>query len=234
MQTAQRNSLELLRWMMVASLALPVALFAFASYVSYGATYDEADREISRSLDVAHEHALKVFETIDRSLSEIEEIIRGLSDAEIKSREQSLHLRLRQLSDSLPQMKSACVFDAQGRALVNSTMYPAPEMSFADRDYFSAQVTDNVGTFIGSVLTPRPPYLAPASSASAGGARQRRVASPASSRLPSFPNISSASMPGSAALRAVTLRCIARTEPCSRVFRLQDAPPPARCRRASS
>ncbi len=158
MQAAQRNSLELLRWMMIASLALPVALFVFAAYVSYGSTYDEADREIRRSLDVAHEHALKVFETIDRSLSEMEEIVRGLSDAEIKSREQTLHLRLRQLSDSLPQMKSAWVFDAQGRALVNSTVYPAPEQTFADRDYFRAQVTDNIGTYIGSVLTPRPPY----------------------------------------------------------------------------
>ena len=39
---------------------------------------ETADREIERTLDVAHEHALKVFETIDRSLSEIAEIVRGI------------------------------------------------------------------------------------------------------------------------------------------------------------
>ncbi|CAL74199.1 putative sensor histidine kinase with a Response regulator receiver domain [Bradyrhizobium sp. ORS 278] len=158
MQTAQRKSLTMLRWMMVASLALPIALFLVAAYVSYGATTDEADREIRRSLDVVHEHALKVFETIERSLSEIDEIVRDLSDSDIKTREQALHVRLRQLSDSLPQMKSAWVFDANGRPLVNSLIYPAPEVSFLDRDYFSAHVKDSIGTFIGAPLTPRSPY----------------------------------------------------------------------------
>ncbi|MGJ5076747.1 ATP-binding protein [Bradyrhizobium oligotrophicum] len=158
MQTAQRKSLTMLRWMMVASLALPVALFVIAAYVSHGTTYEEADREISRSLEIVHEHALKVFETIERSLSEIDEVVRDLSDADIKAREQALHARLRQLSDALPQMKSAWVFDANGRPLVNSMIYPAPDMTFLDRDYFSAHVKDSIGTFIGARLTPRPPY----------------------------------------------------------------------------
>jgi len=82
-QTAQRNSLRLLQWMMVASLALPLALFIFASAVSWVSICDTADREIERALDVAHEHALKVFETIDRSLSEIAEIVRDVPDADI-------------------------------------------------------------------------------------------------------------------------------------------------------
>lgn len=64
MQGAQRNSLRLLQWMMAASLALPIALFAIAASISYTSTKDIADREIERTLDVAHEHALKVFETI--------------------------------------------------------------------------------------------------------------------------------------------------------------------------
>ena len=97
MQTAQRNSLRLLQWMMGASLALPLALFAVASTVSWFSINESADREIERSLDVVHEHALKVFETIDRSLAEIAEIIRGIPDAGITSREQTIHLRLTRL-----------------------------------------------------------------------------------------------------------------------------------------
>ena len=158
MQTAQRNSLRLLQWMMVASLALPLALFALASTVSYISTHETADREIERTLDVAHEHALKVFETIDRSLSEIAEIIRGIPDAEIVSREQALHLRLKQLVASLPQVKSTWVFDARGRALVNSLVAPAPEIDFSDRDYFKAHMSGDIGTHIGEALKPRPPY----------------------------------------------------------------------------
>src|ERR1700755_2936396 len=103
--------------MMVASLALPLALFVFASAVSWVSIRETADRQIERTLDVAHEHALKVFETIDRSLSEINEVVRGIPDAEIKSREEALHLRLKRLVSSLPQMKSAWIFDARGHAL---------------------------------------------------------------------------------------------------------------------
>jgi len=157
-QTEQRNSLRLLQWMMAASLALPIALFAFASAGSYISTHDTADRQIERTLDVAHEHALKVFETIDRSLSEINEIIRGIPDVGIKSREQTLHLRLKQFADSLPQMKSAWIFDARGRALVNSLVLPAPAIDFSDRDYFKAHIDRDIGIFIGNALTPRAPY----------------------------------------------------------------------------
>jgi two-component system NtrC family sensor kinase len=157
-QGAQRNSLKLLQWMMGASLALPIALFAIASSISYTSTHDIADREIERTLDVAHEHALKVFETIDRSLAELNEVVRGLADDTIRSREPALHRRLKRLTDSLPQLKSAWIFDADGKSLVNSLASPPPEQSFADRDYFYAHVDQTIGTFIGASLTPRAPY----------------------------------------------------------------------------
>ncbi|MBB4374682.1 two-component system NtrC family sensor kinase [Bradyrhizobium sp. cir1] len=144
--------------MMVASLALPIALFAIAATISYTSTKDIADREIERTLDVAHEHALKVFETIDRSLSELNEVVRGLPDDVIRAREAALHRRLKRLTDSLPQLKSAWIFDADGKALVNSLVSPPPQLSFTDRDYFYAHVDQTIGTFIGMPLTPRPPY----------------------------------------------------------------------------
>src|SRR5258708_24247332 len=148
----------MLQWMMAASLALPLALFVFASAVSWVSTNQTADREIERALDVAHEHALKVFETIDRSLSEIAEIVHGIPDAGITSREETLHVRLKQLADSLPQVKSTWIFDAKGHALANSLVVPAPDIDFSDRDYFSAHVDRRVGTYIGEALKPRPPY----------------------------------------------------------------------------
>ncbi|MCA1479554.1 hybrid sensor histidine kinase/response regulator [Bradyrhizobium sp. NBAIM08] len=158
MQRAQRNSLRLLQWMMAASLALPIGLFVVAAAISYTSTNDTADREIERTVDVAHEHALKVFETIDRSLAELNEVVRGLPDGIIREREPALHRRLKRLTDSLPQLKSAWIFDANGKALVNSLVSPPPDLSFADRDYFYSHVDQSIGTFIGTALTPRPPY----------------------------------------------------------------------------
>jgi two-component system NtrC family sensor kinase len=157
-QTEQSYSLRLLQWMMAASLALPVALFGVASTISYFSTHDTADEQIERTLDVAHEHALKVFETIDRSLSEINEIIRGIPDQGIISREPALHFRLKQLADSLPQLKSVWIFDARGHALVNSLASPPPVVDFSDRNYFKAHIDRDIGIFIGDTLTPRVPY----------------------------------------------------------------------------
>ncbi len=78
--------------MMAASLALPLALFLFAAADVVGVDRARsADREIERALDVAHEHALKVFETIDRSLSEIERDRARLSRRRSASRESDRH-----------------------------------------------------------------------------------------------------------------------------------------------
>src|ERR1700716_3573503 len=55
-------------------------------------------------------------------------------------------------------MKSAWIFDAQGRALVNSLVLPAPGIDFSDRDYFKAHIIKDIGIYIGAALTPRAPY----------------------------------------------------------------------------
>lgn len=141
-----------------ASLAFPIALFAFAATNSWFSTNEIADREIERTLDVAHEHALKVFETIDRSLSEINEIVRDRSNDELRANADAMSARLKQLTDALPQLKSAWVFDDRGRALVNSLNLTLPHIDFSDRDYYRAHVAGDVGTFIGANMLPRPPY----------------------------------------------------------------------------
>ena len=99
-----------------------------------------------------------MFETIDRSLSEIAEIIRGIPDEGIISREEALHQRLKRLTAALPQVKSTWIFDAKGRALANSLVSPPPDIDFSDRDYFKAHVAGDIGTHIGQTLSPRPPY----------------------------------------------------------------------------
>ena len=216
MRIEQRNSLRLLQWMMVASLALPLALFIFASAVSWVSIRETADREIERALDVAHEHALKVFETIDRSLSEMAEIIRDVPDADIIAREQMLHLRLKQLVASLPQVKSAWIFDVKGHALVNSLVVPTPGIDFSDRDYFRAHAAGDVGTYIGEALKPRLPYQG----AAFFGVSRRRPSEDGGFagvlQASVFRNISRTTTPGSAASPAATSRSAGRTAPCWR------------------
>ena len=144
---------------MVATIALPLALFAYAAWLSWTSTIVAADREISRTLDVAFEHALKVFETIDLSLAETEEAVRGMSDGSIRAEQPRIHRRLSRLADALPQIKSLWLFDAQGRSLVNSIDSGPTAGDFFNREYFKVHVDRaDLNPFVGPVLIPRAPF----------------------------------------------------------------------------
>jgi two-component system NtrC family sensor kinase len=158
MLTAQRDSIRLLHGILVASVALPAALFVYASWLGYQNNQGVADRQIDRTRDVLTEHALKVFETVERSIAEVNEVVRDMSDERITANEENLHRRFERLADSSEQIKSVWVFDKHGHALVNSLVYPAPTIDFSDRDYFKVHVDRDIGIYVGEVLRPRPPY----------------------------------------------------------------------------
>jgi two-component system NtrC family sensor kinase len=158
MLAAHEQSIRLLRGVLIASAALPALLFVYASWQGYNTTRSVADRQIAQSRDVLNEHALKVFEAVNRSVAEINEIIRDMSDAQISENAERLHHRLKRLADESSQIKSLWIFDKAGYSLVNSLEYPAPHQQFADRDYFRAHVARDIGTYVGQVLRPRPPY----------------------------------------------------------------------------
>src|SRR3954464_11218746 len=158
MLTAQRDSIRLLHGILVASLALPAALFVYASWLGYHNNQLVADRQIDRTRDVVTEHALKVFESVERSIAEINEVVRDMPDERIAANEENLHRRFQRLANSSEQIKSVWIFDKKGNALVNSLAYPAPRIDFSDRDYFSVHVERDIGIYIGEVLRPRPPY----------------------------------------------------------------------------
>jgi two-component system NtrC family sensor kinase len=156
MVTARHAAIRLLKLMMVASLVLPAVLFVFAATVSYRNFERVSDERIDRSLDILHEHALKVLQTIERTFAEIDEIVRGMSDDDIRLNEGPLHDRLKKISDELPQLQGIVIMDRDGYPLVSSGSLPVPKKaSFADRDYFEAQAHEDVGTYVSRVHKPR-------------------------------------------------------------------------------
>jgi two-component system NtrC family sensor kinase len=156
MLTARHAAIRLLKLMMVASLVLPAVLFVFAATVSYRNFERVSDERINRSLDILHEHALKVLQTIERSFAEIDEIVRGMSDDDIRQNESSLHTRFKRIVDALPQLQGIAIMDRDGHALVSSNIASVPKnLNFSNRDYFQAQVKVNSGTYVSSVHAPR-------------------------------------------------------------------------------
>src|SRR5579871_2517169 len=136
MGPTERRSIRWLEAVLIASVLFPALIFCLSGWQTYQDVQQVADDQINRSRDVLNEHALKVFEAVERSIAEVNEIIRDSSDAQISNNEEALHIRLRRMVTNSPEMKSVWIFDAHGRALANSLIYPGPPVDFSGRDYF--------------------------------------------------------------------------------------------------
>jgi two-component system NtrC family sensor kinase len=156
MRSARQSAIRLLQLMMIASVVLPVMLFAFASWLNWRHEHDLADDRIERSLDILHEHTLKVFQTVERAISEVNEVVRGMSDDAIRREQPRLHDRLKRIVDALPQVRAIFLIDRDGRPLVSSQLAQVPaDFDARDRGFFSAHAAGEVGTYVSDVLTPR-------------------------------------------------------------------------------
>jgi signal transduction histidine kinase len=149
---ARATTVRLLQVLAVAALLLPVLFFALASALSYRTTYALADERIERSLDVLQEEALKVFQSMDLALDTIENMLAGLSEADIRGNEERLHMRLRQIQSALPEVQSIWVFGPTGHPQVITRDYPAPYAEdFGMLDYFAAPRDSPPGVYVGSI-----------------------------------------------------------------------------------
>jgi two-component system, NtrC family, sensor kinase len=156
MPQAKPNLVWPLRLIAAATLIGPALLFVYATWANHRSIDQRATERIESALDVIQEHALKVLQTVERTIAETNEVLRGLSDDDIRSDEKRLSRRLKQTQDALPQMQSIWAFDREGRPLVSSTVVPVPPtLNNADRDYFRAQVERDAGTFIGDIVQAR-------------------------------------------------------------------------------
>src|SRR4051812_30418500 len=156
MPQSQSSLVWPLRLIAGATLILPVFLFAYAAWANHRFIDQRATERIESALDVIQEHTLKVLQTIERTIAETNEVLRGLTDEEIRSDQTRLSARLKRTQNALPQMQSIWAFDREGRPLVSSTVLPVPPtLNNADRDYFQAQVARDAGTFIGDIVQAR-------------------------------------------------------------------------------
>lgn len=120
------------------SILLPLALFALAAVQNRRDVVRGAEHRVERTTRILHEHALKVFETHQLMIDQINERLRRLDWSNPKDVE-TLHDRLAHLQELLPQVAAIIITDADGNLRAESKAYPADKtLNFADRDYFKA------------------------------------------------------------------------------------------------
>lgn len=144
-----------LRLIALLSLALPAGILAFSIWQDWQSIHAQARERIQSSLDVLHEQTQKSLQTVERSISETNEVLRGMSDEAIRASESALYLRLKRTQQALPQIESIWAFDKNGHPLVSSTILPVPrDLNNSDRSYFRAQL-NSFDTYISEVLRAR-------------------------------------------------------------------------------
>jgi two-component system NtrC family sensor kinase len=162
MSSERESATRLLQLMMIASLVLPAVLFAYASWASYRDVNAAADERILRSLDAMQEQALRVFQTVDRTFAEVNEITRGMSNSDIRAAQPRLHPRLQLIVGTLPQLDAILIIGRDGAPLAASHVATVPDnVRFDDRDYFRALIAGDAGTYVSDTRSPRLPGIDP-------------------------------------------------------------------------
>jgi len=152
------NPVDSLRILLAATVIIPLAVFAGAASMLYRAESDTARDHLTRTADVAFEHAAKVFETHQLLLGEIDELLRGLNDREITVHEPELHDRLASIIRDLPQVRDVAIISRDGHPLLAARAFPATHaLNLSDRDYFIAAKAGYPGTYISKVMPSRAP-----------------------------------------------------------------------------
>jgi two-component system NtrC family sensor kinase len=153
---AKLRTIELLRFLLVASIAGPAIMLCATGWLSYRAAFADAKREIARTSEVGREHASKVFDSFRLVSGRVQQLMEGLDDKAIKASEEPLRARFRGIIHGLPQVQSLIVLDRAGHLLVATDAFPVnASEDFSDRDYFTALTKEGDGAFISRVQTSR-------------------------------------------------------------------------------
>ena len=142
------RQVRFLKLLLVASIAVPAALFAFFSWLSYETAMQTAHDRADRLAAIVREHALKVFETITLTLENVDHRLKNASWDEIRTSKE-LWDQLSKLSERSDQVGAIFVSPAGGSTALTTRVFPAPSVDFSDRDYLIEQKDNDRGLYIG-------------------------------------------------------------------------------------
>ena len=124
--------------LLVVSVLLPILLFSLAAYQNRRDVEKAAERRVERNVSILREQTLKVFETQELMIDQLNDRLRGF-DWTNEAARADLHKQLAHLQALLPQVTTISVTDADGHLRASSHSFPAdPTVDLSGRDFFQA------------------------------------------------------------------------------------------------
>ncbi|MDP9649603.1 hybrid sensor histidine kinase/response regulator [Paraburkholderia caledonica] len=122
--------------LLVAAIVLPCLYVAIMAFSDLRTREADATNMTLRTVRVAEEHALKVFDMNETLDTRIVDLTEGLDDDGIRAREAAIHRKVRTMGGGYPQVAAVSIFGRDGALLVSSRVYPAPPVSIGEREDF--------------------------------------------------------------------------------------------------
>lgn len=154
--TSRRGgALRYLEATVILAIALPTVLFILEAVRRYEDSMERARVRLSNDVEVAAQHALRVFDTTDVLLDRAFDLMGHSDDAALRAQEQSLHKKLNQMTAPLPHVQSLWAFARNGSPLVSNRFFPTPSFNVSDREYFQWHRAGHGSTYVTEALQSR-------------------------------------------------------------------------------
>jgi len=140
--------------LLLASIAVPILTFLAVAWLDYRAILHAARKDAADVAEIACQQAGIMLHTQELVGKNVSQHIAGMSWDEIGG-SPSLHEYLKDLGRTYPQVEAVWLADPSGRLRNSSRAFPMPDVSVADRDYFTALRDHDTGTFIGRMVRGR-------------------------------------------------------------------------------
>jgi signal transduction histidine kinase len=140
--------------LVLGALLLPATLYGVVAWQDRVGVLQQTEQNVQSTAQVLAEHADNVFETHRLIANLVNEHIRGMGWSEIAA-SRAVHEFLADIIRDQPRVRSLWLVDPAGMVRNSSAMFPIPEISVTDRDYFIALRQRDAGIFIGEVVRGR-------------------------------------------------------------------------------
>ncbi|CAB3806853.1 Sensor histidine kinase RcsC [Paraburkholderia caffeinitolerans] len=131
--TVRRRTLIAL---LIAAIVLPCVYVATMAWNDLRTREADATDATLRTVRVAEEHALKVFDMNDALDARIVDGVEDLDDSGIRANEAQIHEKLDTIGGGYPQVAAVSIFGRDGELLASSRYSPPPPVSIVAREDF--------------------------------------------------------------------------------------------------
>lgn len=133
-----------LRLLLPAAIALPLLVTAAGAWLSWRQAWSAAEQDVMHAASASSEYARRLFDTLVLRVDRANDMLAGLTDAEIAAREAELHAALRRTASAEPRNAAQrepyiFVYDREAHPLVSGSVFPVlRDRAFLDREFNTA------------------------------------------------------------------------------------------------